>query len=69
MPKKIEYLYLCNGCACKEMCANKDPKDWENYECHHTSNEKFAKNKVRRDRKFKTITIDDYTERMVEVEK
>ena len=52
MPKS-ERAYLCNGYGCDKKCAeNLTAEEWKNYPCHHTFDEKFAKNKVRRARKF-----------------
>lgn len=53
------YVYLCDGKACARNCAENGYA-----ECKHTHNEKHAKNKVRRDRKF---TYDNGT--MIEQEK
>lgn len=53
-PEKI--CYLCNGEACEKQCAHTMTKEeWAKYQCHHTTDEKFAKNKVRRKRKFEVI--------------
>lgn len=41
------YLYLCDGEACDKNCPNVD--------CHHTIDETHAKNKIRRNRKFRMI--------------
>jgi hypothetical protein len=49
---KTERAYLCDGRGCKEMCANKTPEEWDKHPCHHTLDEKHAKNKCRRKRKF-----------------
>ena len=49
----MERLYLCNGYGCKRNCAESmTQEEWDNYNCHHTTDEKFAKTKVRRNRKF-----------------
>lgn len=49
----VERLYLCNGLGCDRRCAETMTKEeWANYECHHTTDEAFAKTKVRRERKF-----------------
>lgn len=61
---KTERAYLCDGKACGEMCANKTPEDWDKHPCHHTLDEKHAKNKCRRERKF----VCDHG-KMMEVEK
>lgn len=54
MPKSDNYAYLCNGEGCSKQCAKTmSPEEWAKYQCHHTFDEKFAKTKVRRDRKFK----------------
>lgn len=50
---KNNYAYLCDGHACEKQCAsNMSPKEWAEYECHHTRDESHARNKCRRDRKF-----------------
>lgn len=50
-PEKI--CYLCNGEACEKQCAKTMTADeWSKYVCHHTTDERFARNKVRRNRKF-----------------
>ena len=44
----MKYLYLCDGKACNRNCVE------NGYEyCTHTENEKHAKTKCRRQRKFK----------------
>lgn len=49
------YLYLCDGYGCDKQCAKTmTPEEWAEYDCHHTSNEKHARNKCRRTRKFNT---------------
>lgn len=48
-----KYVYLCNGEACAKQCKNLSPEEWAKHPCHHTTDEKFAKTKVRRNRKFK----------------
>lgn len=54
MPKN-ERAYLCDGYGCDKKCGeNLTPEEWKNYICHHTLDEKHARNKVRRDRKFAT---------------
>lgn len=41
------HLYICDGTACNRNCAE------AGYDmCHHTTNEKHAKTKCRRERKF-----------------
>lgn len=50
---KAKYVYLCNGEACSRQCKNLSPEEWAKHPCHHTTDERFAKTKVRRDRKFK----------------
>lgn len=53
MPK-IEHAYLCDGHGCKRNCADTmTPEEWGKYECHHTTDVKYAKNKVARQRKWK----------------
>lgn len=50
---KNNYAYLCDGMACDRQCAKTmTPKEWAEYECHHTRDESHARNKCRRDRKF-----------------
>lgn len=45
--KSGTHLYLCDGTACKRNCAE------AGYDmCRHTANEKHAKTKCRRERKF-----------------
>lgn len=52
--KPTKICYLCNGEACEKQCAKTMTTDeWKSYHCHHTTDEKFARNKVRRNRKFK----------------
>lgn len=64
MSNKPDRLYLCDGYACDEKCAEKSKADWDAYNCHHTSDESHARNKCRRSRKWAT-----YKEgAMVEVE-
>lgn len=46
--------YLCDGTACDKQCINLPKEEWDKHPCHHTTNEKHAKNKIRRDRKFET---------------
>lgn len=48
-----KYIYLCNGEACAKQCKNLSPEEWAKHPCHHTTDERFAKTKVRRNRKFK----------------
>lgn len=48
-----KYVYLCNGEACAKQCKNLSPEEWAKHPCHHTTDERFAKTKVRRKRKFK----------------
>ena len=62
--KNNNCAYLCNGEACEKQCSKTmTPEQWKKSGCHHTFDEKFARNKVRRKRKFKTV--DD---KMYEVE-
>ena len=49
---KTERAYLCNGEACEKQCAKMTPDEWAKHPCHHTTDERFAKNKCRRERKF-----------------
>lgn len=49
----MKYVYLCDGTACPKQCANLPPEEWAKHPCHHTTDEHFAKNKIRRNRKFK----------------
>lgn len=51
MPK---YAYLCDGTACDRQCVKLPKEEWDKLPCHYTTDEKFAKNKCRRKRKFKT---------------
>lgn len=44
--------YLCDGYGCDEKCAEKSPEEWAKHNCHHTIDEKHARNKIRRDRKW-----------------
>ena len=44
--EKTKYMYICDGEACDRPCYE---------ECHHTSNEAHAINKIRRNRKFRMI--------------
>ena len=44
--------YLCDGYGCDEKCAEKAPEEWAKHNCHHTIDEKHAKNKIRRERKW-----------------
>lgn len=57
----MKYAYLCNGKACSKQCANLPLEEWKKHPCHHTTDERFAKNKIRRNRKFKR-TKDTMTE-------
>ena len=41
------YRYICNGKGCCDDC--------DKLKKHYTSNENFAKNKIRRKRKFELI--------------
>ena len=67
-PNKI--CYLCNGEACGKQCAKTMTADeWKSYSCHHTTDERFARNKVRRKRKFRTTHDSDGTLCYTEVEK
>lgn len=62
---KTERAYLCNGEGCAKQCAkNMTPEEWAKNPCHHTLDERFAKNKVRRKRKF----VCDHG-KLIEVEK
>lgn len=45
--KQGTHLYLCDGTACKRNCAETGYD-----QCYHTANEKHAKTKCRRNRKF-----------------
>lgn len=47
MDKRNNFLYLCDGKACKGNCAENGHKF-----CYHTHNENHAKNKIKRQRKF-----------------
>ena len=47
-----EYAYLCNGEACSKQCKTLTKEEWAKCFCHHTTDERFAKNKIRRQRKF-----------------
>ena len=49
---KTERAYLCDGTGCAKMCANLPEEEWKKHPCHHTLDEKHAKNKCRRKRKF-----------------
>ena len=45
--KSGTHVYICDGTACNRNCAE------AGYEaCHHTTNEKHADTKCRRERKF-----------------
>lgn len=50
---KAKYAYLCDGTACEKQCINMTPEQWAKHPCHHTTDEKFAKNKIRRKRRFR----------------
>lgn len=52
MTKEYKRAYLCDGYGCDEKCAEKDPEEWKNHNCHHTIDEKHARNKIRRNRKW-----------------
>ena len=41
------HLYICDGTACNRNCAEAG-----HYECYHTTSEKHAATKCRRERKF-----------------
>jgi len=64
----MDYVYLCDGKACSEMCANKTKEEWDEYECHHTSDERHAKNKCRRARKFEKVATDSGVPRLKEID-
>lgn len=53
--KYINRAYLCDGLACNKMCANLSKEERDKIPCKHTLKEEHAKNKVRRDRKFKIV--------------
>ena len=53
--KYEKVAYLCDGKACARMCANLSAEELKDVQCKHTLNEEHAKNKVRRNRKFKNI--------------
>ena len=53
MNKKV--AFLCDGTACEKQCINKTPEEWAAFKCHHTVNENHARNKIRRNRKFKNV--------------
>jgi hypothetical protein len=58
----MKYFYFCNGKACKRNCAENGYA-----ECHHTSDENFAVNKVRRNRKFECLRSKDGIAAMHEI--
>lgn len=47
--------FLCDGKACAKMCANLPKEERDKIPCKHTIHEEHAKNKIRRNRKFKII--------------
>ena len=50
---KTERAYLCDGTACEKQCANTmTPEQWKNYPCHYTTDERFARIKCRRERRW-----------------
>lgn len=53
--KYEQVAYLCDGEACPKMCKNLTPEERANHPCKHTLQEKHAKNKIRRERKFKMV--------------
>ena len=51
-----KHLYFCDGFGCNRQCAKTMTADeWKKYTCRHTEDEKHAVNKIRRERKFKSI--------------
>ena len=59
---KNERAYVCDGYGCDKKCAETmTAEEWKKYYCHHTLDEKHAKNKVRRTRKF-TVEKGKYME-------
>ncbi|MBP5597966.1 MAG: hypothetical protein J6Y02_21540 [Pseudobutyrivibrio sp.] len=53
--KYDKVAYLCDGKACHKMCANLSTEERKNISCTHTIHEEHAKNKIRRNRKFKNV--------------
>lgn len=53
--KRDKVAYLCDGAACEKMCKNLPPEERAKHPCKHTLKEEHAKNKVRRERKFKMV--------------
>ena len=47
-----KYAYLCNGEGCDKHCSQLTAEEWAKHPCHHTTDERFAKNKIRRNRRF-----------------
>lgn len=66
--KDPKVAYLCDGMGCGEQCINMTHDQWAHYPCHHTFDESHARNKIRRERKFrcdrdpKTGAVVGYTE-------
>lgn len=67
--KYHKVAYICDGCGCEEMCANKTKEEWMKHKCHHTTEETHAKNKRARDRKFEVHVEHDGTVAYLEVER
>ena len=67
--KYTKVCYLCDGCGCNEMCANKSEEDRSKHRCHHTTDEAHAKNKNRRARKFETTMEKNGVVCYVEIER
>lgn len=53
--KRENIAYLCDGEACTKMCKNLTPEERAKHPCKHTLKEEHAKNKIRRERKFKMV--------------
>ncbi len=54
--KTERVAYLCDGYGCSRECGKSmTPEEWSKYTCHHTLDESHAKNKIRRNRKFKEM--------------
>lgn len=68
---KTDRAYLCDGYGCDKQCGSTlTAEEWKKYECHHTKDEKHARNKCRRSRIFKCHkTADGVIDSMFEVEK
>ena len=50
---KNERAYLCDGRGCDKMCADTmTSEEWSKHYCHHTLDEKHARNKCRRTRRW-----------------